>query len=302
MAMETSGTSPYQAIVERNVFGLKAPPPPPNPEDTKPPPPKILLQGITTILGNKRALFKMQVPPKPGEQPQSFILAEGQRDGDIEVVEIDDKAGKVKLKYFSTIVDLDFENNGVKTASAPAPGGVPKPGGFVPTVPPNPFAPAAGAGAVPTPRPLRMPTTGAAMTPASSGGTPVAASYSGTPVPAYTAVPAAPAYGVTPAPVTSGSSAGTLALSGLTAAPTTPRLQKNWPPETPMTPEEAAIMEAAYTMKNKDAIEKGLRPSIPGSNPLLDSEPTPAQTTTPANPVSTPPLPPGAARAPILPQ
>ena len=78
------------------MFGLKPPPPPPTPEANKPPPPKITLQGITTFVGIKRVLFKVQMPPKPGDPPkgeQSFILAEGQRDGDIEVLEIDDKPG-----------------------------------------------------------------------------------------------------------------------------------------------------------------------------------------------------------------
>ena len=169
----TSGTSgsPYLGIIERNVFGLKAPPPPPDPEANKPPPPKIFLQGITTILGNKRVLLKMQMPPKPGEQPkgeQGFILAEGQRDGEIEVLEIDAKAGKVKVKNFGQIVDLDFEKDGVKTAAAPAPGGPPKPGGFVPAAPPNPFAPAGGANPIPTARPMRLPLpAGAAATPVS---------------------------------------------------------------------------------------------------------------------------------------
>ena len=155
---EPSG-SPYSGIVERNVFGLKPPPPPPGPEDNKPPPPKIFLQGITTFGGVKRALFKAQMPAKPGEPPkgeQSFILAEGQRDGDIEVLEIDaNPPGSVKVNDFGTIITLDFEHNGIKTtAAAPVPGGPPRPGiggpppgapGANPTGPPGgaqPFNPA----------------------------------------------------------------------------------------------------------------------------------------------------------------
>jgi hypothetical protein len=160
IAAGPAGASPYEAIVERNVFGLRPPPPPPDPEANKPPPPKIMLQGITTILGNKRALLKMQMPPKPGEQPkgeQSFILAEGEREGDVEVLEIDDKTGIVKVKDFGTIMSLDFTNNGVKTASAPTPGGPFKPGRFVPAPPRNPFAPAGGGVALPTARPIRLP-------------------------------------------------------------------------------------------------------------------------------------------------
>jgi hypothetical protein len=148
---ESSG-SPYLGIVERNVFGLKPPPPPPDPEASKPPPPRIFLQGITTFGGVKRALFKAQMPPKAGEPPkgeQSFILAEGQRDGDMEVVAIDaNPPGSVKVSAFSTIITLDFEHNGIKmTAAAPVPGGPPRLGVGVP--PPgapgaNPFTPTGG--------------------------------------------------------------------------------------------------------------------------------------------------------------
>jgi hypothetical protein len=150
---DDSSANPYQAIVERNVFGLKSPPPPPDPEANKPPPPKITLTGITTILGNKRALMKVMMPPKPGvkQEEQSFILAVGQRDGDIEVLEIDDAAGTVKVNDFGTITNLSFENNGVKLASGPPPGppaavarpmaapGIPLPPG-TPGFPPAPAA------------------------------------------------------------------------------------------------------------------------------------------------------------------
>ena len=152
-AISESSGSPYLGIVERNVFGLKPPPPPPDPAANKAPPPKIFLQGITTFGGIKRALFKAQMPPKPGEPPkgeQSFILAEGQRDGDMEVVAIDaNPPGSVKVNAFDTIITLDFEHNGIKmTAAAPVPGGPPRPGVGVP--PPgapgaNPFTPAGGA-------------------------------------------------------------------------------------------------------------------------------------------------------------
>jgi hypothetical protein len=63
-----------------------------------------------------------------------------------------------------------------------------------------------------------------------------------------------------------------------------------------MTPEEAAIQAAAYMTKNKTAIENGLMPSIPGSNPLLDSGNSSGQTAAPKSTTPTLPLPPGAAR------
>ena len=95
--------NPYlENITNRNVFSLKPIPPPPDPAElNKPKPSKITLTGIMTILGKKQALMKAPpLPPsKPGEQPkeQSYILAEGQRDGEVEVLQIDEKEGTVKI-------------------------------------------------------------------------------------------------------------------------------------------------------------------------------------------------------------
>jgi hypothetical protein len=136
-----SPDGPYQGIVDRNVFGLKPPPPPADPESTKPPLPKIYLTGITTF-GGKRAFLKATPEkPKAGEagKEQSYMLAEGQRDGDLEMLQIDEINRTVKVKFVDTIVPLDFTNNGAKPIAAPppapgppgAPGGpaIPAPGG-----------------------------------------------------------------------------------------------------------------------------------------------------------------------------
>jgi hypothetical protein len=166
--------NPYQGIVERNVFGLKPPAPAARPEDNKPPPPKIFLTGITTILGNKRALMKMTPPvSKPGEQPkeQSFTLAEGERDGELEVLEINEKEGTVKVNNYGTVATIDFDSNGVKTPTAPPPGAVPVPG-VPPAMRPGLPAPPAmgGPNAMPN-RPLRgMPVPAAPVTPQASVG------------------------------------------------------------------------------------------------------------------------------------
>ena len=65
IATEASGTTPYQGIVERNVFGLKPPPPPELAPVNTPPPPRIILQGVTTFMGIKRVLMKVLMPAKP---------------------------------------------------------------------------------------------------------------------------------------------------------------------------------------------------------------------------------------------
>lgn len=125
-AATDSSAGPYQGIVERNVFGLKAPPPPADPEPVKPPPPKLILNGITTM-GGKRAL--LSTPPVPGKTPaearaQYYTLAEGQRDGDLEVLEVNERARTVKVSYGGTVETLDFKENGVKSASGPQLGAI----------------------------------------------------------------------------------------------------------------------------------------------------------------------------------
>ena len=110
----------------------------------------------------------------------------------------------------------------------------------------------------------------------------------------YTAVPNTPAYNSTPPLVTGGGTAGTLALPGMASAPNAANQQTTFPTEAPMSAEQQAILDAAYTVQNKTAIEKGLMPSVPGSNPLLDGENTSGQPKQSAP--KAPPLPPGAAR------
>jgi hypothetical protein len=150
-AITDDSANPYQGIVDRNVFGLKPPAPIQKPEPKPSDLPPITLTGMTTILSSKRALLNVQPPGKP---LQSFILAEGQRDGDIEVLEIDEKAGSVKVSQGGTIIPLTFEKNGPKLpASVAAPAGpagsaAPTPiayGSPLPHANANPYAPAATA-------------------------------------------------------------------------------------------------------------------------------------------------------------
>jgi hypothetical protein len=118
--------SPYHGIADRNVFNLKPPGDPASAQSQAPPPPKLTLTGITTIFGNKRALMKMPVPAKPPEpaRDESYILTEGQRDGEIEVLSIDDKACSVRVKNHGVVQELTFEKDGAI-----------QPGGFIPPVP-----------------------------------------------------------------------------------------------------------------------------------------------------------------------
>jgi len=137
--------TPYNAIIERNVFNLHPPAPRLDPSElVKPtPPPKITLTGITTILGKKVA-FLTTPALKPGTQPENAMLAEGQALNDIEVQSIDEKAGIVKVKNHGEDETLDFEHNGAKPSGAPPP--MYRPNGFPPPGP-------APRGVVPIPNP-----------------------------------------------------------------------------------------------------------------------------------------------------
>jgi hypothetical protein len=114
---------PYEGIVDRNVFGLKPPPPPPIVEPQRAPPPKLILTGITSILGNKRALLMLQQPNKP---PESLMLEVGQSSGEIEILAIDTDAGTVKVRNHGVEQTLDFESDGAKPGATPLPN-VPRP-------------------------------------------------------------------------------------------------------------------------------------------------------------------------------
>src|SRR2546421_12634036 len=104
-----SSPGQYQSIPARNLFALKPTPPPLEPPPTGPTRPRIVLKGITTVC-NRMALLKALFPAKPGEpaREQSYMLAPGQRDGDIEVLEVDEKAGSVKVKSFGTMMTITF--------------------------------------------------------------------------------------------------------------------------------------------------------------------------------------------------
>ena len=268
-----SGASPYAGIVDRNVFALKPPPPPPRPEDNKPPPPKITLQGITTLLGKKLVLMKVMVPgSKPGAKSEEvpLTLTVGQKQEDVEVLEIhEDEPKWVKVNNSGTITNLNFKDNGVNLASAAAPAGPPRPGVGVPPPPtgtppayPSYHPPASPyQHSVPHTRPMN-----------SAGGSTYNPAVAAPNV--YTAMPTSPGINTAGTPTTS--TPGPVALNGLGAPASQITKSQNWPPETPMTPEQAAIMEAAYTMKYQKEIQAGSMPSIPGSNPILDSGNTPA--------------------------
>ena len=122
----------YQSIPDRNAFGLRPPPSPTAVTNAPAALPKITLTGITTILGNKRALMKVApvgLKPQDPTKETSIILTEGQREGGIEVLQIDENRGSVKVNNSGTVMLLTFEKDGAKLPAAVpgSPGLVPVP-------------------------------------------------------------------------------------------------------------------------------------------------------------------------------
>jgi len=96
--------NPYAVVVVRNIFGLN-PPPVVDPNATVVEPPvKIIPNGIMSIFGQLQVLFK--VAAKPGGKDAAYMLTEGQRQDDIEVVRINEKAAIVTFNNHGIVQDL----------------------------------------------------------------------------------------------------------------------------------------------------------------------------------------------------
>ncbi|MGC8743113.1 MAG: hypothetical protein ACP5T0_04455 [Verrucomicrobiia bacterium] len=253
----------YGAIVRRNAFNLREPEPP-KPPPEPPPSIKVNLTGITTILSGKRAFFLVQ---EQGKAPESKMLKEGERDGQIEVISIDEVAGAVKVKIGDKERELTFKDDGIKPPTAPA---APVPA--VPGAPPVPGIPNLPSAI----QPIHPSTTG--ITPAGASAIPInpqstspsALAAIGSSMPSRQirsgVVETAPGVvaGSSPAAVTVSTPAGQGVTLQMGGAPKQPKLQPNWPPENPVSPEEALIIHEANRIKYENEIKSGLMPPLPG--------------------------------------
>jgi hypothetical protein len=116
-----SSENPYLSIATRNVFGLN----PPRPQPPKVPsalPARVKLVGITTLCG-KCALLRINLPAQPPEPAKELacILKVGQRDGPIEVVEIAEREGSVRVVNSGTVMVLMLERESTQPQNPPPP-------------------------------------------------------------------------------------------------------------------------------------------------------------------------------------
>ena len=167
---------PYQVIIDRNAFGLRPPPQVVNPIPTNPVVPvNVKFTGITSNSRGKKAWLMIPAQPGKNTNPQYLNgLAEHEKQGEIEVLEINVKESKVKILNAGSLVELNVKDNGLPTPAALPVPGVPLNSYGVPGALPTP-------GLVPAPgiSPSAIKTAG--LTP--SGGDALAARYGARTIP-----------------------------------------------------------------------------------------------------------------------
>lgn len=111
-------TNRYAAIAQRNTFGLRAP----STAIISPPiaavsPVKIKLVGLAAIPPDKWVVLQIQAPGKPSAM---LTLKEGCGEGPVEILEVDAKARRVKVRNAGSVMTVTFDDDALiqKTALA----------------------------------------------------------------------------------------------------------------------------------------------------------------------------------------
>lgn len=143
-ALAGTADNPYTPIVTRNMFGLVPVPPVDSTSLVSDKPlPKITPNGTMTLFGKLQVLFKVTDVPVPGQPPKDNfkVMGEGEREDEITVQKIDEKAGTITFDNHGTIQELALvagkASGGAPAAAAP---GIPMPS----PMPPPGVASAAG--------------------------------------------------------------------------------------------------------------------------------------------------------------
>lgn len=119
VALAGDEPDPYKNIASKNVFRLK---PPVQGEAVQPSPrTRVFVEGFITIGGQKRVLLKLQ--PLTGRdntcQDSSRVLAEGEHEGDLEVVKIRGDIGVVTIRNGEFLQVLDLNKNAAAFETRP---------------------------------------------------------------------------------------------------------------------------------------------------------------------------------------
>ena len=109
--------NPYADIVQRNVFGLREPAPPaaaPVPAPVAQESSELLLTGIVDFRTAKWALLTRTERGKPSVR---HTLSVGQKEDNLEVLDIDAETATVRVRHGSAELVLSFETHGPPSAA-----------------------------------------------------------------------------------------------------------------------------------------------------------------------------------------
>ena len=115
-----SGHNSYHVIVKRNLFGLR-PTATATSLTTTSAPQQVDVKFTGIFSEGTRKEVLLVIPPPPGKSdknPQYLTMRETETQGDIQVLEINDKENTVKIINAGTPVMLTFKENGFTTPIA----------------------------------------------------------------------------------------------------------------------------------------------------------------------------------------
>jgi len=109
----------YKVILDINPFRLKDPPTLIKEPATNVVRLDVRITGITSVGRTKRAW--LVIPPGPGRTQPKYLnnLSEGDRDGDLQIVEINEKEETVKILNAGITVTLNFQEHGLPAPAVP---------------------------------------------------------------------------------------------------------------------------------------------------------------------------------------
>jgi hypothetical protein len=121
----TGAANPYETIIRRNIFDLASPKEEVSkPRDVFKPPPDIKISGVAAFGSQKWVLL---TKADPGNTPRHLLMREGEKDGGLEIVNVDERAAVVKVRAGDDLLQLKLTTPDVPRidpAPSTAPGNV----------------------------------------------------------------------------------------------------------------------------------------------------------------------------------
>jgi hypothetical protein len=108
-SVPANSQNPYAAITERNIFGLREPPPPPPPPVPAPVANDTSELTLTGVVDFQTAKWALLTCTERGKSPRPYTLSVGQKQDNLEVLEINAEAATVRVRNGSEEIVLTFD-------------------------------------------------------------------------------------------------------------------------------------------------------------------------------------------------